>query len=243
MNDGRGRNINGSGINPFSTDLDFQSLSVVQSPVVNSNQFKGSNYFSYFGSLNYSFDEKYILTGVIRRDGSSRFGENTGYGTFPAASVGWNVSSEPFMQNQNFISNLQFRAGWGQMGSDSNVSPNNQFSLFASDRGNTWYPIDGQNSGANEGFAASRIGNTNAQWETSETTNIGFDLAFWNDKLEFIFDWWKKDTKDLLYQVPLPGTTGNYAAAPSVNIGGMSNSGVDFRLLEEEILQKTLHSK
>ncbi|MFH6604990.1 SusC/RagA family TonB-linked outer membrane protein [Maribacter algicola] len=231
LNDGRGRNISGNGINPFSTDLDFQSLSVVQSPNVNSNQFKGSTYFSTFGKLDYNFDEKYYLTGVIRRDGSSRFGGNNRYGTFPAVSAAWRVIAEPFMQNQDFITDLKIRGGWGEMGSDSNVAPNNQYSLFASDRGNTFYPIDGQNSGANEGFAQSRIGNPDAKWETSVTTNIGFDASFLNDKLEFILDWWKKDTKELLYQVPLAGVSGNYASAPSVNIGGMSNSGVDFEIV------------
>ncbi|WP_281542943.1 SusC/RagA family TonB-linked outer membrane protein [Maribacter aestuarii] len=231
LNTGTGRFINGSGINPFSTDLDFQSLSVVQSPVVNSGLFKGVNFFSTFGKLDYNFDERYYLTGVIRRDGASRFGGNNRYGTFPAISAAWRVIAEPFMQNQDFISDLKVRGGWGQMGNSNNVDPNNQYSLYASNRGNTFYPIAGQNSGADEGFAQSRIGNPDAKWETSTSTNIGFDAGFFNNRLEIIFDWWKKDTEDLLYQLPLAGVTGNFASAPSVNIATMANSGVDFQII------------
>ena len=231
LNTGAGRFVNGSGINPFSTDLDFQSLSVVQSPVVNSGLFKGVNFYSTFGKLDYNFDERYYLTGVIRRDGASRFGGNNRYGTFPAVSAAWRIIAEPFMQNQDFISDLKVRGGWGQMGNSNNVDPNNQYSLYASDRGNTFYPVDGQNSGANEGFAQSRIGNPDAKWETSTSTNIGFDAGFFNDKLEIILDWWKKDTEDLLYQLPLAGVTGNFASAPSVNIATMANSGIDFQIV------------
>lgn len=231
LNTGSGRNINGSGLNPFSTDPDFQSLTVVQSPVVNSNQFKGVNFYSMFGKLDYSFDEKYYLTGVIRRDGSSRFGGNNRYGTFPAVSAAWRVIAEPFMQNQDVITDLKFRGGWGQMGNSNNVDPNNQYSLYASDRGRTFYQTTGQASGADEGFAQSRIGNPDAKWETSTTLNIGFDASFFNNRLEFILDWWTKDTEDLLYQLPLPAVTGNYAAAPSVNIAEMSNKGVDFEII------------
>lgn len=228
LNTGAGRFINGNGINPFSTDLDFQSLSVVQSPNVNSGLFKGVNFFSTFGKVDYNFDERYYVTGVIRRDGASRFGGNNRYGTFPAVSAAWRAISEPFMQDQDVVSDLKFRVGWGQMGNSNNVDPNNQYSLFASDRGNTFYPISGQNSGADEGFAQSRIGNPDAKWETSTTLNVGLDAAFLNDKLEFQIDWWKKDTDDLLYNVPLSGVTGNFAAAPSVNIASMANSGLDF---------------
>ncbi len=230
LNTGKGRNISGNGINPFSTDLDYQSLSVVNSPVVRSNQFKGANYFSEFGKLDYNFAERYYLTGVIRRDGSSRFGGNNRYGTFPAISGSWRVIAEPFMQNQTFLTDLKIRGGWGQMGNDTNVDPNNQYSLYRSDLGNTFYPIQGQNSGADTGFAQSRIGNPDAKWETSTTTNIGFDASFLNDHLDIELDWWKKDTEDLLYQIPLAGVTGNYAASPSVNIGGMNNTGVDFKI-------------
>ena len=230
LNTGAGRQIQGNGINPFSTDLDFQNLSVVQSPNVSSFQFKGVQFYSTFGKLDYNFDERYYLTGVIRRDGSSRFGGNNRYGTFPAVSGAWRVIAEPFMQNQDFISDLKFRAGWGQMGNSENVDPNNQYSLFASDRGNTFYPIAGQNSGANEGFAQSRIGNPDAKWETSTTTNFGFDVSFLNDKFSIELDWWKKTTEDLLYTVPLAGVTGNYASPPSVNIASMLNRGIDTKL-------------
>ncbi len=231
LNTGIGRNINGSGLNPFSTDPDFQSLSVVQSPVVNSNQFKGVNFFSVFGKLDYNYDEKYYLTGVLRRDGASRFGGNNRYGVFPAVSGAWRVIAEPFMQNQDVITDLKFRGGWGQMGNSNNVDPNNQFSLYNSNRARTFYQTTGQASGADEGFAQSRIGNPDAKWETSTTLNLGFDASFFNNKLEFIVDWWTKDTEDLLYQLPLPGVTGNYASAPSVNIAEMSNKGLDFEIV------------
>ncbi len=230
LNTGAGRRFNGSGINPFSTDLDFQNLSVVQSPNVNSFQFKGVNFASVFGQIKYNFDERYYISGVLRRDGSSRFGGNNRYGVFPALSASWRVIAESFMQNQDFISDFKIRAGWGEMGNSNNVDPNNQYSLFASNKGSTFYPVEGQNSGANEGFAQSRIGNPNAKWETSTQTNVGFDLGLFNDKINVELDWWKKVNTDLLYQVPLAGVTGNFASAPAVNVAEMLNQGVDIQI-------------
>ena len=227
----RGRFVSGSGINPFSTDIDFITSSTVQSPVLNGGINKGVNFSSLFGKLDYNFDERYYVSGVIRRDGSSVFGENNRYGVFPAVSASWRVIAEPFMQNQDFISDLKIRGGWGEMGNSNNVDPTNQFSLFASNPGRTLYPIGGQNSGVDEGFAASTIGNPDARWETSTTLNIGFDASFFNDKLDIILDWWEKDTEDLLFQVPLAGVTGNHAQAPSVNVGAMANKGVDIQLV------------
>ena len=227
----KGRNISGSGINPFSTDLDFITSSTVQSPNLQGGINKGVNFSSLFGKLDYNFDERYYITGVVRRDGSSVFGANNRYGVFPAVSGAWRVIGEPFMENQDFISDLKIRGGWGEMGNSNNVRPTNQFSLFASNPARTLYPIGGQNSGADEGFAASTIGNPDARWETSTTLNIGFDASFLNDKLEIQLDWWKKDTEDLLFEVPLPGVTGNFAQAPAVNVGTMLNKGVDFQII------------
>ncbi|PCJ92276.1 MAG: SusC/RagA family protein [Flavobacteriaceae bacterium] len=240
LNTGAGRSINGNGINPFSTDLDFQNLNNVQSPNVGSSQFKGVNFFSTFGQLKYNFKEKYYLSAIVRRDGASRFGGNNRYGVFPAFSGAWRIIDEDFMANVDWISDLKFRAGWGEMGNSENVNPNNQYSLFASSRSNTFYPIAGQASGVSEGFAQSRIGNPDAKWETSTSTNIGFDASFLNDKLEIQFDWWDKDTEDLLFQVPLAGVTGNFASAPSVNVGSMNNHGIDIQIINRGNLTEDL---
>ncbi len=231
LNTGRGRSIGGSGINPFSTDLDFVNLSTVASPQVGSGLFSGVNFYSVFGKLDYNYKEKYYLTGVVRRDGSSRFGANSRFGTFPAISAAWRVTAESFMEGVSWIYDLKIRGGYGQMGNSNNVDPNNQFSLYNSNRARTFYPIQGQSSGVDEGFARSRIGNPDAKWETSVMTNIGFDAAFFNNRLEIIMDLWSKNTEDLLFEVPVAAVVGPYASAPSVNIATMANKGIDIQII------------
>ncbi|MCE4217220.1 SusC/RagA family TonB-linked outer membrane protein [Aquirufa antheringensis] len=231
LNTGAGRQISGSGINPFSMDTDFVTLSSVQSPVVNSGLYSGVNFYSLFSKLDYNFNEKYYVTGVVRRDGSSRFGSENRYGIFPAVSAAWRVTSEEFMKDLPAISDLKIRGGWGLMGNSNNVDPANQFSLYAANRGNSFYPIDGQSSGANEGYYRSRIGNPAAKWETSETMNIGFDATLYNGKWEVVLDVWRKDTRDLLFNVPLPAVVGPSASAPSVNVAKMRNQGIDFQII------------
>jgi len=240
LNTGAGRSISGSGINPFSMDLDFVTLNAVQSPVVNSGLFSGVNFYSLFSKLDYNFDEKYYLTGVVRRDGSSRFGSQNRYGIFPAVSAAWRITSEEFMKDLPAISDLKLRLGWGLMGNSNNVNPANQFSLFAADRGNSFYPIDGQSSGANEGYFRSRIGNPAAKWETSETANIGMDATLLNGKWEIALDVWRKDTRDLLFGVPLPAVVGNSAAAPAVNVAKMRNQGIDLQVINRGNLTSDL---
>ena len=231
LNTGAGRSFGGSGINPFSTDLNYVNLSTVSNPQVNSNLFSGINFESYFGKLDYNLNNKYYLSGTIRRDGSSTFGPNSRYGVFPAVAASWRVSSENFMKGLDFISDLKLRAGWGQMGNTNNVNPANQFSLYAASRANSFYPIAGQNSGADEGYYRSRIGNPDAKWETSTTLNFGIDASLFNGKLEINGDLWRKVTDDLLYTVPLPAVLGNLASAPAVNIASMLNNGLDIQFV------------
>lgn len=240
LNTGAGRNNNSSGLNPFSYDPNYVTMSNVGSRVVNSNLFKGVNFYSLFGRVNYTFNDKYILTGVVRRDGSSRFGATNRYGVFPAFSAAWRVSSEDFMKSLTWISDLKIRGGYGTMGNSNNVDPNNQFSLYGTSIGASSYDINGSNSSAADGYYRTRIGNPDAKWETSVTQNIGIDGTFFNGKLDVIIDFWQKDTKDLLFQVPIPATNGPFASAPSVNIGKMLNKGIDMQFITRGKLNSDL---
>ncbi|MDQ3535097.1 MAG: SusC/RagA family TonB-linked outer membrane protein, partial [Bacteroidota bacterium] len=135
LNTGVFRSMNGSGLNPFSFDPDYINLNTTQpgaSRNVGSNYNPGVTFYSQFGSAKYILNDKYIISGVIRRDGSSRFGANNRYGIFPAVSAAWRISSEDFMANLPFVTELKIRGGWGEMGNSNNVNPNNQFSLFQS---------------------------------------------------------------------------------------------------------------
>ncbi len=232
LNTGAGRNMFANGLNPFSQDIDYVTLTTLGSRnPPGSNLFKGVNFYSLFSRAIYTFNDKYILTGVIRRDGSSRFGVNSRYGVFPAVSAAWRVSSESFMKNLPWVQDLKVRGGYGTMGNSNNVDPNNQFSLYAANVGNSGYDINGSNSGISDGYYRTRIGNPNAKWETSITKNIGIDGSFLRGKLDVIIDFWQKDTKDLLYQLPITATAGFQAAAPSVNVGKMVNKGIDIQVI------------
>lgn len=229
LNTGAGGNLDASGQNPFSQDPDFITISnlPVSTRVVNSGFYNGVNFYSLFSRVNYAYNDRYLFSAVVRRDGSSRFGINNRYGVFPAFSAAWRISSESFLQGTSWIDDLKIRGGWGQMGNSNTVDPNNQYSLYGGDVGASSYDINGSNSGAIIGYRRSRIGNPDTKWETAETTNVGFDGTFFNGRLDVIFDWWKKETKDLLFALPIPSTAGYNAAAPRVNIGEMLNRGLD----------------
>lgn len=230
LNQGTFRNMSGSGINPFSETTDFVNLSTVENRVVNGAHGSGINFSSYFGRLTYSYKDKFLFTGVVRNDGSSRFAESTRRGTFPSFSVGWRLSEEAFLSGSNWLDDLKIRGGYGIIGNSNNVDPNNQFSLFATSLNQSTYDIGGTNASAATGFYRSRIGNPLAQWEKAITTNIGIDALLWGGKVDMVLDIWQKDTEQLLFQLPITVQTGAAAAAPSVNVGEMRNTGVDLKI-------------
>lgn len=232
LNTGSSRGMSSSGIDPFSRTVDFVGLSTLgtRNPPEGGHT-DGVNFASYFGRLNYTFNDKYIISAVVRRDGSSRFGAENRYGTFPAFSAAWRISSESFMDGIDIFEDLKIRAGYGIMGNSNNVDPNNQFSLFGTSVGASSYDITGSNSSIANGFYRTRIGNPLAKWEKAITSNIGIDALLLNGKLDIGIEFWQKTTEDLLFQVPVTAQTGVFASAPSVNVGEMENKGIDLKIV------------
>lgn len=231
LNTGIGNGLGGSGIDPFSQNPNFITLSTVNSPQVGGGKDNGVTFRSYFGRINYDFNDKYLVSGVLRYDGSSRFGETKRNGFFPAFSAAWRISEEGFMSGLTFLEDMKIRGGYGIIGNSNNVDANNQFSLFGTSISQGNYDITGSNTGAAEGFYRTRIGNPLTTWEQSITTNIGLDALLFGGKLDVIFDVWRKDTEDLLFRVPVTVQTGFRATAPFVNVGKMRNEGIDLRLV------------
>ncbi len=184
---------------------------------------------SMFGKADYGFRNKYFLSATIRRDGSSKFGPDTRYGIFPAFSAAWRISEEPFLEGLSWLSDLKLRGSWGTMGNQLALSSQNQFYLYGGDASRNYYDLNGAMTSSLQGFRPTRIGNPDAKWESAVKTDIGFETALLNDRISFVFDWYLNQTKDLLYQLDLPGS-GGAATAPYVNIAEMQNSGFDIEL-------------
>ncbi|MCX2739526.1 SusC/RagA family TonB-linked outer membrane protein [Pontibacter anaerobius] len=218
--------VGGSTQGYFSFDPNFTTLGTGSGTRTNFSNRSEDALFSLIGRIDYNLMDKYLLGFVIRRDGSSRFGQNNRYGTFPAVSAGWRISEEAFMQNQSWITDMKIRGGYGVMGNQLNVDPPNAFTTFGADRNLSYYDIGGTNNSTAEGFRQSRIGNPDAKWETVTNSNIGFDATLLNGKIDVTLDYYRKEIDDLLYNPELPGTAGG-ATRPFVNIAQMKNNGFD----------------
>ncbi|HTQ64189.1 MAG TPA: SusC/RagA family TonB-linked outer membrane protein, partial [Puia sp.] len=185
---------------------------------------------SFFSRLDYSFDEKYLLTATIRRDGSSIFGPENRFGWFPAFSAGWRISQEKFLSQALWLKELKIRASWGETGFYGNTDPLNQYTLYGSSAGTTYYDIYGISSGSvAQGFSTIRIGNPKTGWEKDRVTNIGFESILWNGKLSITADWYTKTSQGLLFQLSLPDILGSAqnVTRPNGNLGNVQNTGID----------------
>jgi TonB-linked SusC/RagA family outer membrane protein len=193
--------------------------------------------FSLFGRLNYNYKERYIVSATIRRDGSSKFLDHR-YGIFPAGSIGWRISNEPFF-HVSWVNNLKLRAGYGIMGNQLNVNPNNPYTLFSNDQASAYYAINGSNGTSTLGFRQSSIGNPVARWEKDKNLDVGIDATLFNGGLTVKASYYQKNINGLLYNPALPGTAGA-PAQPFVNVGAMSNNGLDLTLGTLDHITKNL---
>jgi TonB-linked SusC/RagA family outer membrane protein len=176
---------------------------------------------AYFGRVNYAYKDKYLLTGIVRRDASTNFGVNNRWATFSSFSLGWVVTEESFMDGVNWLSFFKVRGGWGQNGNDRIRSYAYMATVSSLFRNYYFGGISGEPS---LGASPDIIPNPNLRWETAEQLNIGFDATILN-KLNVTVDWYNKSTKDWLVEAPIPQIVGT--GAPVINGGDIVNRGVE----------------
>ncbi|MET7256829.1 SusC/RagA family TonB-linked outer membrane protein [Dyadobacter fermentans] len=222
---GTGRDFSGTRTTFFSEDPLYMYLNSGTAGIANTGAGYEWALFSIFGKVNYAFKDRYLLEATVRRDGSSRFGQNNRYGTFPAFSAGWRLSEEGFMKSISWLDDLKLRAGWGQTGNQE-IGNYNGFSTYRSSLSQSSYAIDGSNNAVQPGFDTEAFGNQNAKWETTTQTNVGIDATFLKGMFGLNLDLYNRTTSDMLYQVALPATQG-VATIPFVNVGEMNNKGID----------------
>ncbi|MBR4741036.1 MAG: SusC/RagA family TonB-linked outer membrane protein, partial [Bacteroidales bacterium] len=199
----------------------------------------GYSLISYFGKVNYNYDDRYLLSLTMRYDGSSRFGKNNRFGLFPSVSAAWRISQEKFMQGIGWLDNLKLRASWGQTGNQEidNVA---RYTLYHSNYGEagfggqsygTSYDIAGTNGGHTlpSGFKRDQLGNDDLKWETTTQTNIGLDFGLFKSALYGSFEWYNKNTTDILVYMPGIGVMGE-GASQWINAGEVNNKGIEFNM-------------
>ena len=198
----------------------------------------GFSLVSFFGKINYTYDDKYLASFTIRRDGSSRFGSSNQYGTFPSVSAGWRISQEKFMEStKGWLDNLKLRYSWGQTGNQE-ISNTARYTLYkavistglwGSGQAGTSYDILGSNGGYDlpNGYVRNQRGNDDIKWETTTQHNIGLDFGILGNEIYGSFDWYNKKTKDILLLMDGIAAMGE-GAAQWINAGEVKNNGWEF---------------
>lgn len=207
----------------FPSD-DLQTINSAAEISGGSGSLTAYNFLSYFARAQYIYNGKYFVKASIRRDGSSRFGSNRRYGTFPAASIGWIISQENFLKGNNGLSFLKLRASYGQLG-------NSEIGNFPSR-----FLFQGVSYNQRPGIQPTQPGNNDLTWETSTQLDVGLEFGLFKDRISGEVDYYNKDTEGLLFSVPLPGSAG--ATSINRNIGQLQNRGVEVLLNTENVNYK-----
>lgn len=233
IRDGLGRKMSGRRYNYLFEDN--ESTWVLDLGENNDQRTNNSEYngefalFGIFARADYSYKNKYLLTGIVRRDGVSRFSPENRYGTFPSMSVGWRVSEEAFMQNtRSWLDDLKLRFGYGHTGNAEIPRATNYVSLYVSTPAETNYDLGGSNSGSLPGYRQSTYGNADTRWEALKMTNIGVDATFGGGRFSTSLEFYNKVTTNMLIEAAYSGLASTEINKPYVNYGDMRNRGVDF---------------
>lgn len=186
---------------------------------------------SMFARAHYSYKEKYMVTATVRRDGSSKFGVNNKWGTFPSVSAAWGISQESFMEDAKWINDLKLRAGYGVTGNQDGLQPYKSLELYQAS--GTYY----SNGSQLTAFKVAQNANPNLKWEQTSMLNVGLDFTLFNSRLNGTIEWYSKQTSDMLYTYKVPTPTYVYDKI-AANVGDMSNKGIEVLLNLDVIRNK-----
>lgn len=215
---------------------DINAGSSAGTDITNSGGMQANRMLSYFGRVNYNYEERYLLEVNLRADASSRFHKDQRIGYFPSFSGAWRISEESFMSDQKtWLDNFKLRASWGELGNINNVGNYDYFMKYATG-GN--YNFDDQVA---MGIAESKMANYKLGWETVRLTNFGLDADFFGGKLGVVADYYIKETNDILLSYNVPIETG-INAVPSQNIGSVKNSGFEFAISHNNTVKDVTYS-
>ena len=223
-NDGFGLSVEGY----YNDDLGWYNMSYAQTILgvqnsVQSGYLEKVRNISFYSRVNYSFDSRYMLQATIRRDGSSVFGKNNRWGTFPSVSAAWNITEEKFMQNQHIFDNLKLRAGYGISGNAMGFDVYSSYNTYGA---SGTFVYDGKTYRT---YGATKNANPDLKWESTGMLNIGLDFAFLKGRLNGTVEVYHKKTKDLIWSYPVSTTQYIYGWMDA-NVGEMTNKGIEFTL-------------
>ncbi|MCC7466074.1 MAG: TonB-dependent receptor [Saprospiraceae bacterium] len=213
--------------NDFPADVSVKTLNAANS-VSASTDVQEWALASFFGRVQYDFDSRYLFTATLRRDGSSKLAHH--WGTMPSFSAGWRISSEPFMQDLDFINDMKIRAGWGKNGNQEGISNYARYGLISYYRRAATNPLSGPAA------VQTTYGNPDLRWETTTQTNVGIDLSMYNGRVVFVADAYLKKTDDVLLNVQLSNSLP--ITSIQTNAGAIENKGLDFSLSTVNTVKK-----
>ncbi|WP_080903173.1 TonB-dependent receptor [Parabacteroides sp. Marseille-P3160] len=189
---------------------------------------------SFFGRIYYGYDERYMITATLRRDGSSKFGTNHKWGTFPSASIAWGISQESFMEDVTWVNDMKFRAGYGVTGNQDGLDPYKTLELYGSS--GTYY----DNGSWLAAYKINQNANPDLKWEETSMLNIGLDFTLFKGRLNGTVEWYDKQTKDMLYTYKVPTPPYLYDNMMA-NVGDMKNTGIELALNLDAIRTKNFN--